>query len=153
MNQPDNTKFLLTGAMYLRAIHVLSRRNRDLWPSDITSLRTAIDHLIESEHSVALENFSNEFADRLIQEGGWELQYFPDYMCDEDGTWNFDADDAKSLLENWPDPTRLPDGYPDQEFSDLEALEEVILQRRKIQDKNYPTEAQSYARWHWKEFS
>ena len=90
MNQPDNTKFLLTGAMYLRAIHVLNRRNRDLWQSDITSLRTAIDHLIESEHSVALENFSNEFADRLIQDGGWELQYFPAYMCDEDGTWNME---------------------------------------------------------------
>lgn len=63
----------------------------------------------------------------------------------EHGTWNFDAEDAMSLLENWPDPTRLPDGYPDQEFSELEALEEVILQRRKTQDKNYPTEAQSYA--------
>lgn len=145
MNPLGNTESPLTRAIYFRAIHVLNRRSRDLWQSDIAALRTAMDQLIESEYAEELEKFSNEFADRLVQEGGWELQFIPAYMRDEDGSVHFSHDDAKALLENWPDPTRRPDGYPDQKFSDIEALEEVVFQRRKNQEKDHPSEAQCYA--------
>lgn len=145
MNPRGNIDFPLTGAIYLRAIHVLNQRSRDLWQSDMASLRTAMSHLMESQYAAELENFSDEFADRLVQEGGWELTYLPEYLRDEDGSWCVSHDDAKALLDNWPDPKRLPDGYPDQKFSDIEALEEVIFQRAQISNNGHPSEAQSYA--------
>ena len=122
MNPPAHTEFTLTRSIYFRAIHVLNRRSRDLWQSDMAALRTAMDLLIESEYSKELENFSNEFADRLVQEGGWELQFFPTYLRDEDDPVHVSHDDVKVLLKNWSDPTLQPDGYPDQKFSDIEAL-------------------------------
>lgn len=145
MNQLGNTEFPLSGAIYLRAIHALNQRSRDLWQSDLASLRGAMKHLIESQFTAELENFSDEFADRLVEEGGWELSLLPDYLRDDNCSLHVSHDDAKALLENWPDPTRQPDGYPDQKLSDLEALEEVLCQRRKNQDQNYPSEAQCYA--------
>ena len=111
----------------------------------MVALRAAMDHLIESEYANELEHFSDVFAERLVQEGGWELQFFPDYIRDEDGTVHFTHEDAKALLENWPDPTRLPDGFPDQKISDIEALEEVVRLRRKGEQTDHPSEAQAYA--------
>lgn len=135
----------LIGAIYRRAIHVLNQRSRDLWQSDMASLRTAMDQVIENQYAAELEKFSNEFADRLVQEGGWELAYLPEYLRDEDASWHVSHDDAKALLDSWPDPTRQPDGYPDQKISDIEALEEVIFQRTQISNNDHPSEAQSYA--------
>ena len=118
MKPTENTVFPFTGAIYLRAIHVLNPRTRNQWHSDMAALRTAMDHLIESEYAKELERFSAEFAERLVQEGGWELQFVPGYMRDEDGVVHITHEDAKALLKNWPDPTRLPDGFPDQKISD-----------------------------------
>lgn len=145
MKPTENTVFPFTGAIYLRAIHVLNRRSRNQWHSDMVALRAAMDHLIESEYARELEQFSDVFAQRLAREGGWELQFVPDYMRDEDGTVHITHEDVKAMLENWPDPTRLPDGYPDQKISDIEALEEVVRLRRKSEQRDHPSEAQAYA--------
>lgn len=145
MKPTENTVFPFTEAIYLRAIHVLNPRTRNQWHSDMAALRTAMDHLIESEYAKELELFNAEFAERLVQEGGWELQFVPGYMRNEDGVFHITHEDAKALLENWPDPTRLPDGFPDQKISDIEALEEVVRIRRKSEQKDYPSEAQAYA--------
>ena len=145
MKPTENTVFPFTGEIYSRAIHVLNSRSRNQWHSDMVALRAAMDHLIESEYANELEHFSDVFAERLVQEGGWELQFFPDYIRDEDGTVHFTHEDAKALLENWPDPTRLPDGFPDQKISDIEALEEVVRLRRKGEQTDHPSEAQAYA--------
>ena len=145
MKSTENTAFPLTGAIYLRAIHVLHPRSRNQWHSDMAALRAAMDQLIESEYAKELERFSNEYAERLVEEGGWELQFFPEYMRDEDGEVHITQEDAKALLENWPDPTRRPDGFPDQKLCDIEALQEVIRLRRKSEKKDHPTEAQAYA--------
>ena len=145
MKPTENTVFPFTGEIYSRAIHVLNSRSRNQWHSDMVALRAAMDHLIESEYANELEQFSDVFAERLVQEGGWELQLFPDYMRDKDGTVHITHEDAKALLENWPDPTRLPDGFPDQKISDIEALEEVVRLRRKGEQTDYPSEAHAYA--------
>ena len=145
MKPTENTVFPFTGEIYSRAIHVLNSRSRNQWHSDMVALRAAMDHLIESEYANELEQFSDVFAERLVQEGGWELQFFPDYMRDKDGTVHITHEDAKALLENWPDPTRLPDGFPDQKISDIEALEEVVRLRRKGEQTDYPSEAHAYA--------
>lgn len=145
MKPTENTVFPFTGEIYSRAIHVLNSRSRNQWHSDMVALRAAMDHLIESEYANEMEQFSDVFAERLVQEGGWELQFFPDYMRDEDGVAHFTHEDAKALLENWPDPTRLPDGFPDQKISDIEALKEVIRVRRKSEQSDYPSEAHAYA--------
>lgn len=145
MKPTENTAFPFTWEIYSRAIHVLNLRSRNKWHSDMVALRAAMDHLIESEYANELEQFSDVFAERLVQEGGWELQFFPDYIRDEDGTVHFTHEDAKALLENWPDPTRLPDGFPDQKISDIEALEEVVRLRRKGEQTDHPSEAQAYA--------
>lgn len=145
MKSTQNTPFPLAASIYSRAIHVLNPRSRNQWHSDMVALRAAMDHLIESEYANELEHFSDVFAERLVQEGGWELQFFPDYIRDEDGTVHFTHEDAKALLENWPDPTRLPDGFPDQKISDIEALEEVVRLRRKGEQTDHPSEAQAYA--------
>ena len=145
MKSMANTAFPFTEAIYLRAAHILNSRTRGQWHTDMVALRAAMDHLIESEYANELEQFSDVFAERLVQEGGWELQLFPDYMRDKDGTVHITHEDAKALLENWPDPTRLPDGFPDQKISDIEALEEVVRLRRKGEQTDYPSEAHAYA--------
>ena len=145
MKSTQNTPFPLAASIYSRAIHVLNPRSLNQWHSDMVALRAAMDHLIESEYANELEQFSDVFAERLVQEGGWELQLFPDYMRDKDGTVHITHEDAKALLENWPDPTRLPDGFPDQKISDIEALEEVVRLRRKGEQTDYPSEAHAYA--------
>lgn len=111
----------------------------------MAALRAAMDHLVEGEYANELEQFSDVFAQRLAREGGWELQFVPAYMRDEDGTVHITHEDAKALLENWPDPTRLPDGYPDQKISDIEALEEVVRLRRNSEQTDFPSEAHAYA--------
>lgn len=111
----------------------------------MVALRAAMDHLIESEYANEMEQFSDVFAERLVQEGGWELEFVPDYMRDEDGTVRITHEDVKALLENWPDPTRLPDGYPDQKISDIEALEEVVRLRHNSEQTDFPSEAHAYA--------
>lgn len=145
MSQHPHKRFPLTDAIYQRASHVLKNCNRNQWQASTNTLRTEMDALKVSLHSKELEEFSGEFARRLIQDGGWELQFFPDYMRDENGTWNFTADDAAALLGNWPDPTWLPDGCPDQQFSDIEILEEILHQRRRSPQDGQPTDAQCYA--------
>ncbi len=145
MNRHPYTQFPLTGAIYQRASHVLNGYNRNQWQASMNRLRAEMDALKTGLHAQELEEFSDEFARRLIQDGGWELQFFPDYMRDDDGTWNFTAEDATALLNNWPDPTRLPDGYPDQQFSDIEILEEILHQRRRNPQEGRPTDAQCYA--------
>ena len=145
MKQQPHTQFPLTGAIYQRASHVLNGCGRNQWQAAMNTLRTEVDALKASLHAKELEEFSDEFTRRLIQDGGWELQFFPDYMRDDDGAWNFTAEDAVALLGNWPDPTRLPDGYPDQQFSDLEILEEILHQRRRSPQEGHPTDAQCYA--------
>lgn len=145
MSQHPHTQFPLTGAIYQRASHVLNGCNLNQWQASTNTLRTEMDALKASLHIKELEEFSGEFARRLIQDGGWELQFFPDYMRDENGTWNFTVDDAAALLGNWPDPTRLPDGYPDQQFSDIEILEAILHQRRRSSQDGQPTDAQCYA--------
>ena len=145
MKSMANTAFPFTEAIYLRAAHILNSRTRGQWHTDMVALRAAMDHLIESEYANELEQFSDVFAERLVREGGWELQFVPDYMRDEDGVVHITHEDAKALLENWPDPTRLPDGFPDQKISDIEALEEVVRLRCKSEQKGPPSEAQAYA--------
>ena len=145
MNRHPYTQYPLTGAIYQRASHVLNGYNRNQWQASMNRLRAEMDALKTGLHAQELEEFSDEFARRLIQDGGWELQFFPDYMRDDDGTWNFTAEDATALLNNWPDPTRLPDGYPDQQFSDIEILEEILHQRRRNPQEGRPTGAQCYA--------
>lgn len=145
MHQLDNNEFPLIGAIYLRAINVLNRRKRELWRSDVASLRIAMNHLIESEYAAELETFSNEFAERLARGDGWEVSLLPAHLLDEDGSIYANHEDARALLGNWPDPTKPPDGYPDQKISDIEALEEVIFQRKKNPEHSQPSEAQSYA--------
>lgn len=145
MSQHPHTQFPLTSAIYQRASHVLNGCNLNQWQASSNTLRTEMDALKASLHTKELEEFSGEFARRLIQDGGWELQFFPDYMRDENGTWNFTVDDAAALLGNWPDPTRLPDGYPDQQFSDIEILEAILHQRRRSSQDGQPTDAQCYA--------
>lgn len=145
MKSTENTAFPLAASIYLRAIHVLNSRSRNQWHSDMVALRAAMDHLIEDEYAKEMEQFSDVFAERLVQEGGWELQFVPAYMRDEDGAVHITHEDVKALLENWPDPTRLPDGFPDQKISDIEALEEVVRLRRKSEQRDHPSEAQAYA--------
>lgn len=145
MNQLGHTEFPLAGAIYRRAIHILKGHSPDRWQADIDALRTDINALNESLYAQELEDFSDEFAHRLVHDGGWELRFFPDYMRDEDGTWHISPEDASALLENWPDPTRLPDGYPDQKFNDIDALEELLFQRRKNPPNGQPTGALCYA--------
>ena len=145
MNQHPHAQFPLTGAIYQRASHVLKGCNRSQWQAHMNTLRTEMDALKASLQTKELEEFGGEFARRLIQDGGWELQFFPDYMRDDDGAWNFTAEDAAALLGSWPDPTRLPDGYPDQQFSDIEILEEILDQRRRSPQDGHPTDAQCYA--------
>lgn len=145
MNQHPYTQFPLTGAIYQRASHVLNGCNRNQWWVRMNTLRTEMDALKNGLYAKELEEFSDEFARRLIQEGGWELQFFPGYLRDDDGAWNFTAEEALALLNNWPDPSRLPDGYPDQQFSDIEILEEILHQRRRNPQEDRPTDAQCYA--------
>lgn len=145
MNHLSATEFPMVRAIYLRAIHILNDRSHDLWQGDIESLRKSMDALIESQYAQELDSFSDEFANRLVHEGGWELCHFPYYMRDEHGVWQISNENARSLLKYWPDPTQLPDGFPDQKLSDIEALEELLFQRRKEQGKKHPTEAQCYA--------
>ena len=145
MNQHPHAQFPLTGAIYQRASHVLKGCNRSQWQAHMNTLRTEMDALKASLQTKELEEFGGEFARRLIQDGGWELQFFPDYMRDDDDAWNFTDEDATELLNNWPDPTRLPDGYPDQQFSDIEILEEILHQRRWNPQEGQPTDAQCYA--------
>ena len=145
MSQQLQTRFLLTGALYHRASHVLNGCNSNHWQAAMNTLRTEMDALKASLHAKELEEFSGEFVRRLIQDGGWELQFFPDYLRDEYGEWSFTEEDAKALLENWPDPTRLPDGYPDQQLSDIEILAEILHQRRQSPQEGQQTDAQCYA--------
>ena len=98
MSQHPHTQFPLTGAIYQLASHVLNGCNLNQWQASTNTLRTEMDALKASLHTKELEEFSGEFARRLIQDGGWELQFFPDYMRDENGTWNFTVDDAAALL-------------------------------------------------------
>ena len=145
MSQHPHTQFPLTGAIHQRASHVLNGCSRNQWQATMNTLRTEMDALKASLYAKELEEFSDEFARRLIQDGGWELQFFPGYMRDEDDTWNFTVEDVVALLAEWPDPTRLPDGYPDQQFSDMEILEEILDQRRRSPQDGHPTDAQCYA--------
>lgn len=145
MNQHLDARFPLAGALRLRAMHVLSGCSPEQWQADMFALRVDVDALKASLHAQELEEFSDEFAHRLAHDGGWELQFFPDYLRDEGDARYITAEDAKTLLHNWPDPSRLPDGYPDQQFSDLEILEEILLRRRKNPPQGHPTDAQCYA--------
>lgn len=145
MKSTENTAFPPAASIYLRAIHVLNSRSRNQWHSDMVALRAAMDHLIESEYANEMEQFSDVFGERLVREGGWERQFVPAYMRDEDGAVHITHEDVKALLENWPDPTRLPDGFPDQKISDIEALEEVVRLRRKCEQRDHPSEARAYA--------
>lgn len=138
-------EFPLVRSIYGRAVHILNGLNVTSRLPAIYALRQAMDVLIDSEYAKDLENFSEEFAERLLQGEAWELRHVPEWMRDADGNLYITEDDARSLLENWPDPTRLPDGYPDQRISDIEAVEELLYQRRKNNGDNNPTEAQCYA--------
>lgn len=139
------TDFPLSRSIYLRAVHILNRLSPSIWQSEIGKLRQAMNDLIASEYAQELEKFSDEFAKELVNGERWEQCHLPDYLRDEYGAYHYDYDDARSLLENWPDPNRMPDGYPDQKLSDIEALDEILYLRRRDQGKQQPSEAQCYA--------
>lgn len=118
--------FPMARAIYWRAAQILKNRTTEERINGGNRLMLLIREFSENRLAEEIESYISEYSNKLVEHGGWELGYFPDHYRDEHGTFHISRADAAHLLENWPDHTNLPDGYPDELMTDIDSLSEIL---------------------------
>jgi len=118
--------FPLARSIYWRAKAVLKDRDHEERALGGEKLRELVNEFAENRLQEDISEFIEKYSNKLIEHGGWEIGYFPDDHKDADGVYHFSHADAAYLLENWPDPSNLPDDFPTEHLSDLDALSEIL---------------------------
>lgn len=118
--------FPMARAIYWRAAQILKNRTKEQRINGGTRLLQLVHEFSEARLAEEVENYVHEYSNKLVEHGGWELGYFPDSYRDERGTFHVSRSDTAHLLENWPDHTNLPDGYPTELLTDIDSLSEIL---------------------------
>lgn len=126
MDYKYGVSFPYTAEIYYRASSILIKRDKESRSIGAEKLREMIDEFTDNKFQADLEEYIHEHAGKLADQGGWELSYLPDRFRYDDESYRFQHQDVVELLEQWPDPGNLPDGYPERVLSDLEALDEIL---------------------------
>ena len=137
--------FPLARSIYWRAKAVLKDRDHEERALGGEKLRELVNEFAENRLQEDISEFIEKYSNKLIEHGGWEIGYFPDDHKDANGVYHFSHADAAYLLENWPDPSNLPDDFPTEHLSDLDALSEILdsgFPYDDIKGGGFKTEAQ-----------
>lgn len=126
MDYRYSADFPYAAEVYYRAKSILRNRKKESCKAGAEKIREWIEDFKEVKFQSDLEEYIYRYADKLLEQGGWELEYFPGRFHVHDNVYRFNHGDAVELLTNWPDSGNLPDGYPEQRLSDIEALDEIL---------------------------
>lgn len=105
-----------------RAGRILKLRPAHAWQNAAPVLQSWIAEFCENRLEEEIKIYIDNLADKLMQEGGWELGYLQ-------SRWKHEPNrcDIVHLLENWPSDADALHDYPmEGSISDLNALHDIL---------------------------